>query len=65
MISTVAAALEPELFTEVVVHDGMPSLGHLLDKPVEYNEAPDLFCFDLYKEFDLDRLAELAKRAGD
>lgn len=65
VISRVAAALEPELFSEVVVRDGMPSLGHLLDKPVEFNEAPDLFCFDLYKEFDLDRLAQLAKRTGD
>ncbi|MCP5120582.1 MAG: hypothetical protein GY953_58055, partial [bacterium] len=57
VISRVAAALEPELFSEVVIHDGMPSLQYLLDKPVEFREAPDLFCFGLYKEFDLDRLA--------
>ncbi|MEW5979754.1 MAG: acetylxylan esterase [Acidobacteriota bacterium] len=55
----VAAALEPELFSEVVVREGKPSLRYLLDKPVEYQAAPELFCLDLYKDFDLDRLAEL------
>ena len=30
---------------------------------VEYGAAPDLFCLDLYKEFDLDRLAALAAPA--
>jgi dienelactone hydrolase len=56
----VAAALQPEAFTEVVIHDGMQSLGHLYEKPVKFSEAPDLFCLDLYKETDLDRLATLA-----
>ncbi len=58
-----AAALEPGLFSELVVRDGMRSLGHLLDAPVEYQTAPDLFCLDLYKRFDLDRLAGLAAPA--
>ncbi|MBI3668069.1 MAG: hypothetical protein HY236_17860 [Acidobacteria bacterium] len=60
----VAAALEPGLFSAVVVRDGMPSLRHLLDAPVEYQDAPDLFCLDLFKEFDLDRLAEMAMPGG-
>ena len=34
---------------------------HLLDAPVEYQAAPDLFCLDLFRDFDLDRLAELAR----
>lgn len=55
-----AAALEPELFSDVVVHEGMRSLGYLLEKPVEFHEAAELFCLDLYKEFDLDRLAAMA-----
>jgi len=38
----------------------MPSLRHLLDAPVKFESAPDLFCLDLYKEFDIDRLAVLA-----
>jgi dienelactone hydrolase len=60
----VAAALEPQLFSEIVIHEGMKSLGYLLEKPVGYFEVPDLFCLDLYKEFDLDQLATLAAPAN-
>jgi hypothetical protein len=28
--------------------------------PVDFRDAADLFCLDLYKEFDLDRLAVVA-----
>ena len=56
----VASALEPGLFSNVVIHDGMPSLRHLLDTPVRFQDAPDLFCLDLYKEFDLNQLEQLA-----
>jgi hypothetical protein len=31
---------------------------------VEFHQAPELFCFDLYKQFDLDRLAALAAPAS-
>jgi hypothetical protein len=60
VVALVAAALEPTLFSEIVVRDGMTSLRHALDKPVEYLDAPDLFCLDLYKDFDVDTLAALA-----
>jgi hypothetical protein len=59
-IALVAAALEPKLFSAVVSHDAMHSLGYLLEKPVTYKEASDLFCLDLYKDFDLDSLAAIA-----
>ncbi len=39
----------------------MHSLSYLMEEPVEYKDAPDLFCLDLYKEFDLDRLRALAE----
>ena len=55
----IAAALEPELFSEVIVHDGMYSLKYLLDAPVRFHDAPELFCLDLFKDFDIDRLALL------
>lgn len=55
-----AAALEPSLFRQVVSHGGIHSLRYLLDKPVDYRTAPDLFCLNLYKYFDLDRLAAIA-----
>jgi len=38
----------------------MSSFSYLLDAPVQYRTAPDLFCLDLYKYFDLDRLAAMA-----
>ena len=59
----IAAALDPNLFGKVVVHEGISSLGYLLDKPVAFQDAPELFCLDLYKKFDIDRLALIAAPA--
>lgn len=56
----VAAALEPDLFSEISVRQGIRSFSYLLDKPVTYAQAPELFCLDLYKELDIDRLEALA-----
>jgi dienelactone hydrolase len=63
VIGLVAAALEPTLFSQQVSRQAMHSLGHLLDAPVAFRAAPDLFCLDLYKEFDIDRLTALAAPA--
>jgi hypothetical protein len=56
----VASALEPQLFSEIEIHSGMRSLSYIFDQPVTYSDAPDLFCLDLYRDFDLDRLEALA-----
>jgi hypothetical protein len=40
----------------------MKSLAYLIDTPVPFRTAPELFCLDLYKYFDLDTLAALAAR---
>ena len=63
VVALVAAALEPELFSNLLVHVGMRSLAYLLEKPVEFHEAAELFCLDFYKEFDLDRLEALGDPA--
>ncbi|HXH49179.1 MAG TPA: hypothetical protein VNM47_07520 [Terriglobia bacterium] len=63
VIGLAAAALEPSVFSKVVSHDAMKSLGFLLDAPVPFRSAPDLFCLDLYKDFDIDRLAAMAEPA--
>ena len=60
VIAAIAAALEPATFSEVVSGHTMKSLGYLIDNSVPFHAAPDLFCLDLYKLFDLDRLAALA-----
>ena len=57
----VAAALSPHLFSQLAVQGGMRSLQYMLDKPVSYQEYPDLFCLDLYKDFDLSSLIALAE----
>lgn len=59
VVTLLASAIEPALFSEIVIRNGMPSLTYLLQKPVEYGAAPDLFCLDLLRETDLNRLAAL------
>jgi hypothetical protein len=60
VVALVAAALEPGLFAEVHIREGMKSFSHLLDTPVTYQSAPELFCLDLFKEFDLEHLTALS-----
>ena len=60
VVALAAAAIEPDLFSEIYSNEMMTSLAYLLDTPVPYRNAPDLFCLDLYKYFDIDRLAVLA-----
>ncbi len=60
-VALIASALEPTLFGEVLVHRGMRSFNYLLEAPVIQLVAPDLFCLDLYKKFDVDRLIALAE----
>jgi dienelactone hydrolase len=59
-VALAAAALNPGMFTEIVIRSGAQSLKQLLDEPIEYQAAPDLFCLDLYKLFDLESLAAMA-----
>jgi len=63
MVTLVAAALDPALFSAVTVRDGMHRLSYVLELPVTFEQAPELFCLDLYKQFDIDRLEVLAAPA--
>jgi hypothetical protein len=60
-ISLITAALEPMLFRGISVSAGMRSFRELLDTPVPYAKAPELFCLDLYRYFDVDSLTNLAQ----
>ncbi len=62
VIALTAVALGPGVFSEVLVSNGVQSLRHLLDAPVEQRAAPELFCLDLYKRFDIDALAKLGSK---
>jgi hypothetical protein len=56
-----AAALAPNLFADVVTKEALNSFQDVLDKPVEYRHAPELFCLDLYRYFDIADLRALGK----
>lgn len=60
MIALVAAAIQPSAFSDLVVRNGMKSMAYLLNKPVPFRSAPELFCLDLYKDFDISSLRALA-----
>ena len=61
-VALAAAALAPNLFAEVVTSQALSSFQDVLDKPVEYRHAPELFCLDLYRYFDIPDLRALAKQ---
>jgi dienelactone hydrolase len=62
VVALAAVALEPQLFSAVEISGGLHSLGFLLDA-VPLRSAPELFCLDLYKEFDLDHFRAMAAPA--
>jgi hypothetical protein len=61
LVALAAAALEPRTLDAVVTRDALPSLRALLDERVQFRMAPEAFCLDLYREFDVDRLTALAE----
>lgn len=63
VVALAAAALEPELFSSITSRNAMTSMSFLLDTPVPIRSAPELFCLDLYKKYDLNVLQALASPA--
>lgn len=60
VVALVAASIEPGLFSNLVSNEVLESLGELLNGPLVFRTTPELFCLDLYKYFDIDRLEALA-----
>ena len=60
LFALVAAALEPDRFRSVTLHDGMRSLHEVIDQDLGAKDFPEVFCFGLLERFDIDRLIELA-----
>jgi dienelactone hydrolase len=54
-----AAALEPELFDNLTVYGNISSLVLLAEKPVNYDDAPSVFCFGLLEVTDIPQLVGL------
>ena len=44
VVALLAAALEPSTFTDVVSGQAIKSMSYLLDTPVPFRSAPELFC---------------------
>jgi dienelactone hydrolase len=61
VVGLIGASIEPGLFSNLVSNEVLGSLGELLNGPLIFRTTPDLFCLDLYKYFDIDRLEALAK----
>jgi hypothetical protein len=41
----------------------MHCFSYVFDKPVQFQQAPELFCLDFFKEFDIGELESLASPA--
>jgi hypothetical protein len=64
VLSLAAGAVEPHLFNSIAIQHGMHSLSDLLDESVKSTQIPDMFCRDLYSNFDLDMLRAMAEPAS-
>jgi dienelactone hydrolase len=59
LIAMTAAAIAPDEFSAVVSRNAITTLSYLIDKPVPFRSAPELYCLDLYRYFDIDTLDAL------
>jgi dienelactone hydrolase len=59
-VAIVAAALAPELYSSIEARHAMASLGELFTLPLDYHEAQQVLCLDLYRDFDFSTLRLLA-----
>ena len=60
VVALVSAALEPTAFARIESRHWMGNLGYLLRNVVPFRSAPELFCLDLHRYFDLDQLSLMA-----
>jgi dienelactone hydrolase len=60
LITMVAAAIHPDLFSALESRQSIPSLAVVFDHPETYIQAPEMFCLDLYRDFDIDTLSAIA-----
>jgi dienelactone hydrolase len=60
LVGLTAAALEPELFRTLAARKSIDSLAEVFKNPQAYDEAYEMFCLDLYRDFDINTLAALA-----
>jgi dienelactone hydrolase len=59
-VALVAAAISPDLFSELAARKTVSSLMDVFDHPQAYRGAPELLCLDLYRDFDFAMLKAIA-----
>ena len=59
VLSLVAAAIEPEAISDVVLHEPLASLKQVIEANQTAQQTPELFCFGLLEQFDVLHLAAL------
>jgi hypothetical protein len=60
VVALCAAALEPKSIAGLELHQPMDSLKELIEKGVNVDKMPELFCFGLLRDFDMKELIALA-----
>jgi dienelactone hydrolase len=60
-IAACAAALSPRRIPELLLVDPLPSLNQLIRQRVEFDAAPELYCFGLLEAFDVRELLGMAR----
>ncbi|MCH9655683.1 MAG: prolyl oligopeptidase family serine peptidase [Planctomycetes bacterium] len=60
LFTLLAATIEPEAISSVSLIGSMGSLKQVIEDNQSVNQAPELFCFGLLKEFDIRQIVELA-----
>ncbi len=59
LIALIAAATEPNAITSLSLSDSLGSLKQVIERDGSVDKTPELFCFGLLKEFDIQQIAEL------
>jgi dienelactone hydrolase len=62
-VALAAAALEPDLFSQVELQQSIPTLKDIFVKPLAYIDSPEFMCLSLYKDFDFNILTLMAAPA--
>ena len=60
LIGLIASALEPDAIAGARVVESFGSLGEIITSDLGANQTPELFCFGLFKEFDIPQIAALS-----
>jgi len=59
-VAMVASALEPELFSALKLRESIRSLIDVFNHPSNYQNAPEITCLDLFRDFDFNLFEVMA-----